>query len=135
MTMLSILIEEADKKQLPIALNHEQMLKFLVNFERLRERELRLIAEGFPEKHTCGGTQMYASLIKTLVERSSEDTTEEFKRYKTKFIESLNSKDTLMRSKNPTLFFKKVVKRDNETQTELMVRRRQTQTDSLPVTD
>lgn len=63
-TMLSMLVTEADKKKLPIELNHEAMLKFLGDYEQVRDREKRLMAEGYPEKHLNRGTQLvYGRLI------------------------------------------------------------------------
>ena len=47
--MLSMLVTEADKKLLPIELNHDAMLKFLGDYEQVRDREKRLVAEGYPE--------------------------------------------------------------------------------------
>ena len=111
-TMLSMLITEADKKKLPIELNHESMLKLLINYEQMRDKEKRLIAEGFPEKHMNRGSKVYGRLIKIFAARS--EVTEEFKRRKNLFFDGLTSK-VGKNMKSPTLFHKKVVKKDNET--------------------
>ena len=86
-TMLGLLVTEADKKKLPIELNHESMLKFLVNYEQMQDREKRLMAEGYPERHTSKGSKMYARLIKIFTERA--EATEEFKRRKNQFLVGL----------------------------------------------
>ena len=93
-TMLSLLVTEADKKKLPIELNHESMLKFLDKFEQMRDREMRLIGEGYPEKHARTGSKMYARLIKIFTDRS--EATEEFKRRKNQFLEGLKNEDMII---------------------------------------
>ena len=107
------------------------MLTFLKNYNQLQDREKRLMAEGFPEKHTTHGSKVYARLIKILTARSSSDeATEEFKKRKTLILEGDN-KDA-KRPQSPKLFHIKIAKKDSETQTEeIVVRRRHTQTDAL----
>ena len=139
--MLSLLITEADKKKLPIELHQDNVLTFLNNYDQLQDREKRLIAEGYPEKHSTHGSKVYASLIKTLTARSAseeEETTEEFKKRKSLILESLllqNKKDA-KRPQSPKLFHIKIAKKDSGTQTdETVVRQRHTQTDALEMTD
>ena len=68
-TMISLIISEADKKKLPIELHHDNMLTFLKNYDQMQDREKRLIAEGYPEKHTTQGSKVYSRLIKILTAR------------------------------------------------------------------
>ena len=98
----------------------------------MQDREKRIIADGYPEKHSTHGSKVYARLMKALTARQSDDTTtEEFKRRKNLVMENLQNKDA-KRPQSPKLFHKKIVKKDSETQTEeLVVRRRHTQTDAL----
>ena len=78
----------------------------------MQDREKRLVAEGYPERHTSTGSKVYGRLIKIFTERA--EATEEFKKRKNQFLVGLSTKGA-QRPPSPTLFHKKIVKKDNET--------------------